>query len=248
MVVDATPGTGSSFVFARFAAAFHGAVWFPSAGHLWVTPDIVPPAVTAATFDPGAQPSVRLQFDQDVGQSLSAGDFDLVNRSISTAVAAAAATLQVDYDPTTLLATVTVTTADGQPLADGDYRLTLRAGSVTDAAGNPLAADFTFDFFVLAGDASRDRAVDFNDLVVLAQNYNTIGNKLWSDGDFTGDGNVDFNDLVILAQRYNTTLPAPVTAPVPAATTVKPKAAKPVFSVTPVAKPAPKTKMTPRRR
>ncbi|HEY7115905.1 MAG TPA: ELWxxDGT repeat protein, partial [Tepidisphaeraceae bacterium] len=67
MVVDATPGTGSSFVFARFAAAFHGAVWFPSAGHLWVTPDIVPPAVTAATFDPGAQPSVRLQFDQDVG-------------------------------------------------------------------------------------------------------------------------------------------------------------------------------------
>jgi hypothetical protein len=39
-------------------------------------------------------------------------------------------------------------------------------------AGNPLSADYTFDFFVLAGDANRDRVVDINDLVILAQRYN----------------------------------------------------------------------------
>jgi hypothetical protein len=31
------------------------------------------------------------------------------------------------------------------------------------------------DFFVLAGDANRDRKVDFTDLAILAQSYNTAG-------------------------------------------------------------------------
>ena len=66
----------------------------------------------------------------------------------------------------------------------------------------------------LPGDATLDATVDFNDLVKLAQNYNTIGGKTWAQGDFTGDGNVDFNDLVILAQRYNTALPAGAATPV----------------------------------
>jgi len=55
------------------------------------------------------------------------------------------------------------------------------------------------------GDANDDLKVDFNDLVAVAQNYNTAGGKTWAQGDFTGDGKVDFNDLVILAQNYNTT-------------------------------------------
>ncbi|HEY7117150.1 MAG TPA: hypothetical protein VH475_11210, partial [Tepidisphaeraceae bacterium] len=114
----------------------------------------------------------------------------------------------------------------------------IRAASVTDSTGQPMDADFTADFFILSGDANRDRAVDFNDLVVLAQNYNVTGGKLWADGDFTGDANVDFNDLVTLAQQYNTTLPPPVAAPVPPATPVKPKPAKPIFSVKPVARPS----------
>jgi hypothetical protein len=57
------------------------------------------------------------------------------------------------------------------------------------------------------GDATFDDTVDFNDLVKLAQNYNTTGGKTWEQGDFTADGNVDFNDLVKLAQNYNTLQP-----------------------------------------
>jgi len=56
-----------------------------------------------------------------------------------------------------------------------------------------------------AGDATADGSVDFNDLVKLAQNYNSSGPSLWEQGDFNGDGLVDFNDLVLLAQNYNTT-------------------------------------------
>src|SRR5258706_579660 len=55
------------------------------------------------------------------------------------------------------------------------------------------------------GDATADGAVDFNDLVALAQNYNTSGSVDWEHGDFTGDGNVDFNELLLLPQKYNTT-------------------------------------------
>ena len=67
----------------------------------------------------------------------------------------------------------------------------------------------------LAGDADLDGWVDFNDLVALAQNYNTRvadnTDSWWTHGDVTYDGVVDFNDLVKLAQNYNTALtPAPI--------------------------------------
>jgi hypothetical protein len=65
--------------------------------------------------------------------------------------------------------------------------------------------------YTLAGDATLDGAVDFNDLVKLAQNYNTTVSTTteswWNHGDFTYDGVTDFNDLVKLAQNYNTALP-----------------------------------------
>jgi len=61
--------------------------------------------------------------------------------------------------------------------------------------------------YTLLGDATLDGKVDFNDLVKLAQNYNTTGTS-WNGGDFTYDGSTDFNDLVKLAQNYNTALPA----------------------------------------
>jgi autotransporter-associated beta strand protein len=77
-----------------------------------------------------------------------------------------------------------------------------------DAAGNALGAT-SVSVGVLCGDVTRDRTVDFNDLVVLAQNYNTVGGMTLEQGDLNADGSVDFNDLVLIAQRYNTTLPAP---------------------------------------
>jgi hypothetical protein len=74
--------------------------------------------------------------------------------------------------------------------------------------------------FTLSGDATLNGTVDFNDLVKLAQNYNTTvsatTDSWWFNGDFTYDGIVDFNDLVKLAQNYNTALPADPIAGAPA--------------------------------
>jgi hypothetical protein len=42
--------------------------------------------------------------------------------------------------------------------------------------------------------------VDFDDLLILAQNYGKPG---FEGGDANADGKVDFDDLLLLAQRYN---------------------------------------------
>jgi autotransporter-associated beta strand protein len=54
-----------------------------------------------------------------------------------------------------------------------------------------------------AGDATIDGAVNFQDLVILAQNYGQMGTN-YTTGDFNNDGTTDFADLVSLAQHYNT--------------------------------------------
>jgi len=57
------------------------------------------------------------------------------------------------------------------------------------------------------GDANLDGTVNFSDLVLLAQNYNSLAGKTWFSGDFNYDGAVSFPDLVLLAQNYNQPVP-----------------------------------------
>lgn len=103
------------------------------------------------------------------------------------------------------------------PLADGNYRATLPAGAVIDFAGNPFAGDVDVNFFILGGDANRDRKVDVNDLVVLANNWLGSG-KTFGQGDFNYDGVVNQIDLGILATRWQQNL-APPAVPLPAVST-----------------------------
>jgi autotransporter-associated beta strand protein len=93
-------------------------------------------------------------------------------------------------------------------------------GATTDTfLGTTVDKSTAVARYTLAGDATLDGTVDFNDLVKLAQNYNTsvkdVTESWWNKGDFTYDGITDFNDLVKLAQNYNTALP---TEPIPGAT------------------------------
>jgi hypothetical protein len=84
--------------------------------------------------------------------------------------------------------------------------------TATDAAGesSPPSAPAVVR---RTGDVNGDGSVDFNDLVLLAQHYNTAATT--AQGDINGDGQVNFNDLVLLAQNYNT--PAPAAPPAPTA-------------------------------
>jgi ELWxxDGT repeat protein len=230
-----------------------------------VNPDLVAPTVVSAEFRPGdgAKPAVKVRFSERVAASLTSGSLQLTN--LTTGQDVSTADVAIVYDSATDTATFTFSAG----LADGNYHLTLPGSGITDPSGNGLATAGSLDFYVLGGDANRDRKVDFNDLVSLAQNYNTTGGKSWADGDFTGDGNVDFNDLVMLAQRYNTSLAAvggaapavatsvsfaadwaAVTArPAPAAVAPAPKKkSNPTFSTKSVLKSVPPTKTSPPQR
>jgi parallel beta-helix repeat protein/predicted outer membrane repeat protein len=152
-----------------------------------------------------SRPSVRITFNTDASAgSISAGDLLLVNLTSSAVIDSGTAST-VSYDA----ATRTATWAFSINLSDGNYRATLPAGNVLDPTESPiLTTDLTFDFFVLAGDANRDRTVDINDLAILAMNWQGSG-KVFSQGDFNYDGKVDAKDLGILSANWQKNLPAP---------------------------------------
>ncbi len=58
----------------------------------------------------------------------------------------------------------------------------------------------------LYGDANLDGVVGFDDLLLLAQNYDTSSGATWSVGDSNYDGVVNFDDLLALAQNYEQSL------------------------------------------
>ena len=97
---------------------------------------------------------------------------------------------------------------------DGRYRITLNADLTRSINYNPMAANVFADFSILGGDANNDARVDFNDLVLLARNFNQT-QRVYSQGDFNYDGRVSFEDLVILARNFGKNLPAPVSIGTP---------------------------------
>ncbi|MDB5326496.1 MAG: hypothetical protein JWM57_2065 [Phycisphaerales bacterium] len=89
-------------------------------------------------------------------------------------------------------------------LPNGRYTATLPTDTYRDAAGNSTAAT-TLDFFVLAGDANHNATTDFNDFLILQNNFNT--NVLnFGLGDFDYSGTIDFNDFLILQNNFNVTV------------------------------------------
>jgi hypothetical protein len=208
-----------------------------------VTTGVQPPpkvVVSAFHFD-GLPHTLSFTFSQDVRASLTPGDFFIRKTDGSGPITPAAVT----YDDASNTATITFPSG---ATPDGRYVVTLSSAGIATSGGLNLdgdgngtpGPDFDFGFFFLAGDANHDATVDFNDLVRLAQNYNTAGGRTFDQGDFNYDGNVDFNDLVILAQRYNTNLP--VAAPPATAAATGTHKQNPLFSTTPVrpvAKPRP---------
>jgi hypothetical protein len=170
---------------------------------------------------------LRFTFDGYVGGTLDVRDLTL--RNVSTRETIPNDSLRLVFDRQDN-AIVTAPGYRSGILPDGHYVATLSASGITDDAGRPLdgdadgkaGGDHTYAFFFMAGDLDRNARVDFNDLAILAQNYNK-GGTVFTTGDSSYDGVTDFNDLAVMAQRYNTSLPRPPREGAGAA-------ARPVFS------------------
>jgi RHS repeat-associated protein len=136
---------------------------------------------------------VSFQFDQDVSASLSTSDL-YVHRYGFDAVRYASSYFSLSYDHATNVATFT-RTGTGKMATGYDYSATLYADDVTNAAGEPLAATSSFDFFYMSGDANHDRASNQADIDIVLQSEASPPNPvLYSTGDFDYSGSVDATD------------------------------------------------------
>jgi predicted outer membrane repeat protein len=177
------------------------------------------PPINANTVDMGAyerQPTIAVQsgvFEFEFGQTVRIQFNEAVLGAQTPDLLLHNLTNGLDYTATAAqpIAPPPVTSVRWwfSGLPDGNYRATLPAGSVTDAARNPIATPFSFDFFILAGDANGDRKVDVRDLMVLTTNWGGSG-KVFSRGDFNYDSIVNADDLGILASRWQMALSPPV--------------------------------------
>jgi hypothetical protein len=184
-----------------------------------ISKDAVAPFTTGSNLNANGIPipgrvtlkrqSLDVQFSENVSGLLSPQWLALTNTTTGQAIQAE--NIAVGYDLATNTAHFTFPGYPYGALPDGNYQGRIVAG-LPDFFGNSLAADAPFTFFVLAGDANRDRKVDVADLGILATNWQQSG-RIFSQGDFDYNGTVDVNDLGILAshwQRQLTATSAPV--------------------------------------
>ena len=164
------------------------------------------PTVQPFVYNASAQ-AITMTFSEDVGATLTASDLQLIRSDDNVTIPTS--NIALSYNAATRQATFTFPAYPGGALPDGNYVATIATGNVSDDTGNPLTQSASLSFFTLAGDANRDRKVDFNDLLILASNFNQSG-RTFSQGNFnySADGKVDFSDLLILASRFNKPFPA----------------------------------------
>jgi hypothetical protein len=93
---------------------------------------------------------------------------------------------------------------------DGEW---LNPGSVATGETNQFPSgdghaggNFAFLFTLLAGDATLNNTVSYDDYVILAMNYGALVSMGFTDADFNGDGAVTFTDLQIFATTYSLNL------------------------------------------
>lgn len=160
--------------------------------------DTVGPLVPVRQFNFEVGHSLQIGFDEDVATTLINGDLRLQSLSLGTIV-------PTSMSYATPTATFTFPSYAAGILRNGNYRASIAAPNVTDIAGNGLAADLLFDFFVFAGDANRDGNVNLDDFTTLAAGFGTSGT--FSQGDFNYSGGVNLDDFSILASQFGKTLP-----------------------------------------
>lgn len=142
-----------------------------------------------------------LQFSEDVGATLDAGDFAV------TLLGTGIVTPTFAYDANLQRARLSFTS----PAADGNYRVTVNSAGVQDVAGNSLIGTNTFDFFFLNGDMNRDRKVNTQDFNLLAANFGGA-ERVFSQGDLNFNGLVDSTDFNLFLSQYGKSLPLPAAA------------------------------------
>ncbi|MGF1635410.1 MAG: hypothetical protein ACFCVE_16310 [Phycisphaerae bacterium] len=171
-----------------------------------VVPGPLPPApqILSQAYEFEQREAVTFQFDQDVSAFL--GRSDIVLQNVDTLATLPTSVGTLSYNESSNEATLLLT----NQLPDGNYRLTVAAGDIANAAGVPaVGSPIVVDFHVLRGDANRDRNVGLLDFNLLAANFGRDDDPTYSEGDFNYDGVVGLADFNLLAVNFGIVLPDP---------------------------------------
>ena len=153
------------------------------------------PVAISSAFAFETWQAVSVRFNGNVFASVNPSDLQVVNTTTNQSFSAQS----IAYEAATNTATWILSGPAGL-LTDGDYVATLPAASIS-ASGQTLASNETVEFFILAGDANRDRRVNLADFNILAANFGQSP-RTFSQGDFTYDGGVNLADFNVLASRF----------------------------------------------
>jgi hypothetical protein len=85
--------------------------------------------------------------------------------------------------------------------AEASAALGLRGNATSTYFNQTVDSTTLLISFTRYGDANLSYKVDFNDFLLLQNNYNTTANN-FSQGDFNYDGVTDFNDFLLLQNNY----------------------------------------------
>ena len=163
-------------------------------------PDVTAPVAFDDQFAFATAPhQLNFRFNENVAPSLSLADVTVQNLTTSQTVPSGSMSLA--YDPRLDIATITFPGFTQGVLPDGRYRLTLSGATITDAAGNSMAGNHTFEFTFLRGDANGDGRVNLDDFNILAANFGHSPRD-FTQGDFNYDSVVNLDDFNILASRF----------------------------------------------
>jgi hypothetical protein len=197
--VPDVPGSGFYFFDNRAPVAF------ASAESTQI--DDVAPQVLGSSFELDApQQAISMSFSEDVSSSLTSGSITLQNLTTNQTISSA--DIAISYDMAANVATFTFPNFTNAVLPDGNYKLTVDAGDITDLFGNGNQTEHALDFFFLQGDANHDRRVNLADFNILAINFGQ-GGRVFSQADFNYDGQVNLQDFNILATAFGNVLDEP---------------------------------------
>jgi hypothetical protein len=170
------------------------------------TPAAAVPVLTGYQIDDGTVQrsmirKITLNFDQPVAMDAA----DLVLKLNGSAVPdvtielSAAGSLATQY----VLTFTGLGTAAGS-LKDGRYELVLNGVSISNASGTTMSTSPSFTFNRLFGDVDGNRAVTFNDFLVLQNAFNTTagGAGFVSGLDFDSNSVIDFDDFLAMQNNF----------------------------------------------
>jgi hypothetical protein len=159
---------------------------------------------------------LTIDFAQDVGTGLVTSDFSISGERYDVGTATfipitftpGTDFILESYDTSTDVATIKLLTTSETGVANtimsGRYTVSVTRSALSEI-GDSIEGTSSFSFVFVAADTNNDGVVSFDDLLVVAQNYNQTGvtGNSFGVGDFDNDGDVDFDDLLLLGQYYD---------------------------------------------